>query len=110
MRIFATSQPTAKATPELLMRDMEHEVAMGKAFYAEGLILQAYMDPTYTRTFMILEAPSIEAARQRFDAYPQVKAGLIAFEFMALIGMPAVSMHHEEIGKPLPSWWPPSVA
>lgn len=110
MRIFATSKPTAKATPETLMQDMEEEVAKGRAFYQDGLILQAYMDPGYTRTFMILEAPSVEAAKAQFDSYPQVKAGLIEFDFIPLIGMPAIAQVHEAKGSTLPDWWPPTNA
>ncbi len=106
MRIFATSKPTAQATPEALMADMEAEVAAGRSFYSDGLILQAYMDPEYTRTFMILEAESIAAAKARFDTYPQVREGLIAFEYTPLIGMPAIAQVHEQTGDPLPYWWP----
>lgn len=106
MRIFATSSPTERATPDALMRDMEEEVATGRDFYRQGLIVQAYMDPEYSRTFMILEAPSIEAARARFDAYPQVREGLIRFEFTPLIGMPAVAQVHTAEGTPTPDWWP----
>lgn len=107
MRIFATSTPTELATPEALMRDMDAEVAAGRAFYREGLIVQAYMDPAYTRTFMILEAESVEAARARFETYPQVREGLIRFEFTPLIGMPAIAQVHEAERAPLPAWWPP---
>lgn len=106
MRIFATSTPTEKATPEALMQDMGAEVAAGRAFYEEGLIVQAYMDPEYTRTFMILEAESIEAAKARFDLYPQVREGLIVFDYTPLIGMPAIAQVHEQQGRPLPDWWP----
>lgn len=106
MRIFATSTATGRATPEALMADMEEEVAAGRAFYRDGLILQAYMDPDYTRTFMILEAPSVAAAKARFDTYPQVRAGLIRFDYVPLIGMPAVAQVHEEDGTSLPAWWP----
>ncbi len=106
MHIFATSKPTEKATAEALMQDMEAEVAAGLAFYAEGLIVQAYMDPAYTRTFMILEAESVAAAKARFDTYPQVREGLIAFEYTPLIGMPAIAQAHEQEGKPMPDWWP----
>lgn len=45
MRIFATSKPTAIATPDALMADMEEEIAVGRRFYEEGLIVEAYMDP-----------------------------------------------------------------
>lgn len=106
MRIFATSRPTAQATGNDLMRDMDAEVAAGRAFYRDGLIVQAYMDRDYTRTFMILEAPSVAAAKARFDTYPQVRAGLIAFEYVPLIGMPAIAQVHEENGTGLPDWWP----
>jgi len=107
MRIFATSRPSPTATPEALTKDMGEEVAKGQAFYEAGLILQAWMDPGYERTFMILEAESVEAARAQFDTYPQVKAGLISFEFVPLIGMPAIARVHQARGEPLPDWWPP---
>ena len=106
MRIFATSRPTATATEEALTRDMDGEIAAGRRFYEDGLILQAYMDPAYSRTFMILEAESVEAAKARFDTYPQVAEGLIEFEYTPLIGMPAVAQVHERRGTALPDWWP----
>lgn len=106
MRIFATSKPTAIATPDALMADMEEEVAVGRRFYEEGLIVEAYMDPAYARTFMILEADSVDAAKERFDTYPQVREGLIEFEYTPLIGMPAVAQVHEADGTALPTWWP----
>jgi len=106
MRVFATSRPTAAATEAALMKDMEEEVAAGRRFYEEGFIVEAYMDPQYTRTFMILEAESVEAAKARFDTYPQVVEGLIEFEFTPLIGMPAVAQVHDANGTALPSWWP----
>ncbi len=106
MRIFATSRATPAATPEALQEDMDAEIAQGAAFYEQGLIVQAYMDPGYERTFMILEAPSADAAREAFQAYPQVAAGLIEFDFAELIGMPAVAAVHERRGEGLPDWWP----
>lgn len=106
MRILAISRPTPTATPEALQQDMEAEIAQGAAFYEQGLIVQAYMDPAYQQTFMVLEAPSVEAAREAFGAYPQVAAGLIEFTFTELIGMPAVATVHERRDEPLPGWWP----
>jgi hypothetical protein len=106
MRIFATSRPTAAATPGALLADMDVEVAFGRQFYRDGLIIEAYMDPAYTQTFMILEAESVDAAKARFDTYPQVVAGLISFEFTPVIGMPAIAQVHEALGRPLPDWWP----
>lgn len=106
MRILATSRPTDLATPAALTRGMDAEVATGRGFYRDGLIVQAYMDPEYTRTFMTLEADSVEAAKARFDAYPQVRDGLIAFEYTPLVGLPAVAQVHEADGTALPGWWP----
>lgn len=110
MRIFATSRASPAATPEQLMADMDAEVAKGRELYADGLIVQAYMDPDYTRTFMVLEAPSVAAAAARLAEYPQVRAGLISFDLTPLIGMPAVAQAHEATGEPLPSWWPIAAA
>lgn len=108
MRIFATSRPTPKATPENLMSEMDAEIAVGRELYRDGVILEAYMDLDYSRTYMIIEVPTVEEAKARFDQYPQVRAGLIEFEFTPLIGMPAVSQVHEADGKPMPAWWPSS--
>lgn len=106
MRILAISRPTARFTPAAAEASMAAEVARGRAFYRDGLIVQAYMDPGYQRAHMILEADSIAAAKARFDSYPQVQAGLIEFEYTPLIGMPAVAQVHTEDGTPLPAWWP----
>lgn len=108
MRIFATSRPLPGATPDAFAADMDAEVAAGQQFYADGIIREAYMDPTYARTFMILEAPSIEAAKARFDTFPQVRAGLIAFDYTPLVGMPAVAAYHHAQHSALPAWWPPA--
>lgn len=108
MRIFATSYETAAATAEKLQATMTEEIEVGKRLYRDGIIVQAYMDPAYERTFMILEAPSIDVAREAFAAYPQVREGLIAFDFIPLIGMPAVAGFHAEQGTALPTWWPNS--
>lgn len=106
MKIFAHSRPTPHATPEALRADMTEEIQVGRRLYEEGLIEQAYMDPGYAETFMILEAPSIEAAKAAFDRYPQVAHGLIEFTYTPLIGMPAVQQAFEGAGLPRPAWWP----
>ena len=106
MKIFATSRPTTRATPEALQADMDEEIAVGRKLYEDGVIEQAYMEPEYERTFMILEAASVDDAKARFAAYPQVQHGLIAFEFVPLIGMPAVQAVVEAGKLPRPAWWP----
>lgn len=106
MRIFATSRATARATPAALARDMQAEIDAGQGFYRDGLIVQAYMDADYTRTFMVLEAASVAAAKARFDTYPQVRDGLIEFEYVPLVGLPAIARVHEADGTALPAWWP----
>jgi len=109
VKILAISEPAPDVTPGGFDGYMDAEVAKGKQFYLDGLIEQAYMDPTYTRTFMIVEAPSIDDARARFDTYPRVAAGLISFTFIPLVGMPAVANAEHERGTPLPAWWPGAV-
>lgn len=106
MRIFASSKTTAKATPEALRDDMDAEVAVGKRLFEQGLIVQAYMDPSYTDTYMILEAASIADAKASFDTYPLVRAGLIVYEFTPVVGMPAVAQSLQERNQPQPGWWP----
>jgi hypothetical protein len=106
MRIFATSTPTSRMTPENATEDMDAEIEAGRRFVAEGLIQMAWMDTGYTRTFMILEAPSIADAKARFDTYPQVRSGLIAFEYVPVVGMPAVLMELQAQGRSTPDWWP----
>lgn len=106
MRILATSRPTAAATPEALAADMDAEIAQGARFYEQGLIVEAYMDRGYERTFMLLDAPDVATAQEAFQAYPQVAAGLITFDFVELVGMPAVAAVHRDRGDALPGWWP----
>jgi hypothetical protein len=106
MRIFATSQANSGATAAELSANLDQEIAVGAAFYEDGLIREAFMDTTREHTYMILEARSVQAAQDAFTRYPHVKAGLISFEFTELIGLPAVSKVHESRGEPLPSWWP----
>lgn len=66
------------------------------------------MDPTYSRTWMIVEAPTVADAAAEFGTYPQVAAGLITFEFTPLVGLPAVADVERERGNDLPAWWPGS--
>lgn len=106
MRILAITRPTDRATPEALQADMDAEIAQGVAFYEEGLIREAYMDTGYERAFMLVEAESVEALAERFAAYPQVAAGLIAFDYIPVVGLPAIAQVHEARGEPLPDWWP----
>lgn len=106
MRIFATSKPVPSAAIEELMKDMDEEIAKGRELYEQGVIIEAYMDTEYSRTFMIVEAENIEAAKRRFDEYPQVKSGLITFDFVQLVGMPAIAEVHQNRGDALPKWWP----
>lgn len=106
MRFFATTHLTADATPERLAATIEEEIAVGKRLYRNGIILEAYADTDRRRTFMIVEAPNLDAARETFDAYPQIRAGYIAVDVIPLIGLPAIESVHAEDGSPLPHWWP----
>lgn len=106
MRILAISSPTAAATAEALAADMDAEIAQGVAFYEQGLIVQAYMDTGYEQTFMLVEAESVEAVAEQFARFPQVAAGLIAFAYTPLVGLPAIAQVHEGRGEPMPEWWP----
>jgi hypothetical protein len=108
MRIFATSRPTADATPEKLAATLNDEIAAGMQFYRDGVIVQAYADAERRCTFLIVEAPSVEHARNAFATFPQVRAGLITIELVALIGLPAIARVHADDGTPLPGWWPVS--
>jgi muconolactone delta-isomerase len=106
MRFFATTHVMPDATPGQLAATMDEEIAVGKRLYRNGVILQAYADTDRQRTFMIVEAPNLDAARETFDAYPQVRANLIAVDLVPLIGLPAIASAHAEDGTPLPDWWP----
>jgi hypothetical protein len=108
MRIFATSKANVGATAAELSANLDQEIRVGAVLYEEGLIREAFMDTKREHTYMILEAPTIQAAKDAFARYPHVEAGLISFEFTELIGLPAVSKVHESRGEPVPSWWPPA--
>jgi uncharacterized protein YciI len=106
MRFLATTHVTSNATPEQLAATLDEEIAVGKRLYRNGVILQAYADTDRRRTFMIVEAPNLDAARETFDAYPQVRANLLAVDVVALIELPAIASVHAEDGNALPDWWP----
>lgn len=107
MKILAISERQPHATPDMVAEHMPAEIARAKQFYLDGLIEQAYMDATYTQTFMIVEADDVSAVREQFDTYPQVAAGLITFTLIPLVGLPAVAEVEQDRGRPLPVWWPP---
>lgn len=106
MLILAISDTTDAATPEALEADMDAEIAQGVAFYEQGLIRQAFMDTSYERAYMLVEAESVESVAEQFSRYPQVAAGLIVFDYVPLVGLPAIAKVHEDRGDPLPDWWP----
>lgn len=106
MKILAISEPKCEAALEAADELMDAEIAKARQFYLDGLIEQAYMDFSYTRAYLIMEAPSLAAARTQVDSYPRVIAGCIRFTLIPLVGMPAVASVEHERGNPLPAWWP----
>lgn len=107
MRLLAITRSTPKATPDALARSMDAEVAQGRQFFEQGFILEAYMDPTYTDAYMIVESPSIEEARATLASYPNTQEGLNTWDLFPLIGLPAIAQSLQERHLPLPAWWPP---
>jgi hypothetical protein len=106
VKILAISEPTWETALDAASDLMDAEIAKAQQFYLDGLIEQAYMDFSYTRAYLIIEAPSLSAARTQVDSYPRVIAGAIRFTLIPLVGMPAVASVERQRGHPLPSWWP----
>lgn len=106
MRFLAVSALTPGTTPADLAADMDAEVAHGRRLWAEGFLVQGYLDPSYTTAYFLVEAPSAEAALARLGTYPQVRAGLATYTVVPLVGLPAIAQAVEAAGDPMPSWWP----
>ncbi len=106
MRFLAISTTTPAATPERLQQEMGAEVAYGKQLFAQGFMLQGYMDPTYTIAYLIVEASTQAEAEATLAHYPLAQSGVITYAVYPLIGLPAVAEVLQEQHQSLPSWWP----
>lgn len=106
MRILAVSKTLSRATPEALQRARKAETERGKQLFEQGVILEGYMDATFTIAYMLLECASVEEAEALCATYPMVQAGFITFEYTPLVGLPAIEQSLQERHLPLPTWWP----
>ena len=82
MKIFAISKNQPGATPEQLR---PHFVAESKAawdLYASGAIREIYLRTDRPGAVIVLEADSVEAARQTLATLPLMQAGLIDFDYL----------------------------
>ncbi len=105
MRILAISKLTEKATPEVMQQEMKAEIAAAKRLFEQGVIVQGYMDRNYKNVYLLLECESIQDAEAACSTYPFFKMGMITFEFIPLLGLPAIKQFLDEQNLPLPTWW-----
>lgn len=102
MRFLAISHPTQQEPDE--PDDMDAEIANGRRLYEAGVMIEGYLDPTYTTAYFILEAPDLAAAHAHLATYPQVISGRTRYDVVQIIGLPAVRQSTEAHGLPLPTW------
>ena len=88
--ILAIGKVTDKATPAAMQREMQGEVAAGQRLFEQGVIVEGYMDANYTNVYLLLECESVSAAEAACATYPLVQLGMLAFEFIPLLGLPAI--------------------
>lgn len=106
MRFLAISRPTGKASDGT--DDMDAEIANGRRLYEAGVIVEGYMDPSYSTAYFLLEATDEDAARVHLGTYPEVKSGATVYDLLPLVGLPAIQQSAAAHRAPLPSWWPGS--
>lgn len=105
MRFLAISRPTGTAesgAPD----DMDAEIANGRRLYEAGVLVEGYMDPTYSTAYFLLEAESVHAAQEHLATYPQVQSGQSTYDVVQLVGLPAIQQSRDARSEGLPAWWP----
>ncbi|SIO32072.1 YciI family protein [Halodesulfovibrio marinisediminis] len=84
MKILAIDKVMPDATPdkvkETFMKEVNHTVKM----YLADVVREMYFRQDRSGTVLVLEAPSMEEARNLIDKMPLVQAGLIDFDLIPL--------------------------
>jgi hypothetical protein len=108
VRFLAIGHHTDKHTVEAAEALMAAEMRTARDLYREGLIREAYMDESYSQAVLLLDATDLHTATEQLGRYPMVRAGLIHFQIISLVGLPAITDTDQSTARP--AWWPDAPA
>ncbi len=84
MKILALEKETPGVTAEQFQPHLKAEAACAWQLYQAGLIRELYFNRDAHTAVLILEAASLDEARQALTHLPLVQEGLIEFELIPL--------------------------
>lgn len=84
MKILALEQELPGATAEQFRRYAKDEARQVWALVKAGVIRESYFRVNRNEAVLVLECPSVEAAREALSTLPFVQNRLITFELIAL--------------------------
>ncbi|WP_329535466.1 YciI family protein [Streptomyces sp. NBC_01450] len=73
---------TVTAEREQLVPHAEEEARVLRRLKADGVVLCSFRRTDKPGAFLIVEADSLDSARERLDQLPYVANGLLTFEFI----------------------------
>ncbi len=91
MKILAIERELPGATPERIQAHLKAEAARVWELYQAEVIRELYFHRDHHTAVLMLEAASVEQARQLLDALPLVREQLISFDFIPLVPYPGFS-------------------
>ncbi|MCC7446863.1 MAG: superoxide dismutase [Anaerolineae bacterium] len=88
MKILAIERELPHAKPPDFQPHLKAEALRVWELYQAGVIRELYFRQDYLAAVLILECVDIDTAREALHTLPLVKAGLIAFDVIALVAYP----------------------
>jgi hypothetical protein len=88
MKILAIEKEFENTLPEAFLPYLEAEAWQVWKLHTEGVIREAYFRADLSSAVLMLEADSVDDAREILSSLPLVEAGLIYFEFVPLVPYP----------------------
>ena len=82
MRILVLDVPREGVTPADYAPHLLNEIKHGWALIKSDIIREIYMRQDHPGVVFIVEAESVEQAKEICDDFPLVKAGLIDFQYI----------------------------
>lgn len=104
MRFLAIGSPTARHSSEAATELMHGEMTVARQLYAEGTMREGYLDESFSRAVLLLDAADRSEVDTQLARYPMVQAGLVHFSVTALTGLPAISPVEPSTQRN--AWWP----
>lgn len=84
MKILAVQDPASGRSSREFVPHLREEAEAGWNFYKEGFIREMYYKGDVPEVILMLEADSIEEAREKLNELPLVRKGLISFTLTEL--------------------------